>query len=389
MVYHFRNFLGNCVELQEVNFCNLLSLRQLQDEPNPTLEAEGEGEPLIDNLWHFHPHIWEKVKERFSTVDQLYAAILDIHTELRELKEKYRDQSADFLDLSLEYNLNGGVSSTYFLVDDEGTPQYVVKPLDEDGGAINSKSHVSPFHESPYRKNMPLYRICMREVAAYRIAQRIGIGSIVPKTEFSVLESASFHDFFEGISVQERKRYLDFCGSPDKEKLCSVQEFIPDSKSLFEALQELQMAKLSNEEIAGRFDQKDFEEVNILIWTTYDTDAHASNILVYSKGVDEIGNEVLGLKKIDNGLAFPDENQSLRNSLIHMKNADRELSSLSKAKILAIDADELIEELISVNLESAASALKERISILQNIVKRENITIKQINSELLKIGIKR
>lgn len=389
MVYHFRNFLGNYMELQEVGFCNLFALNGLSKEPSLHIEVEGGDEPLLENFWHFHPHIWGKVKEKFSTVEELYAAILDIHEELGELKRKYRDQAIDFADFDLEFNRSGGVSSTYFLIDDAGDPKYVVKPLDEDGGAINSRSHSSPFHESPFRKNMPLYRIAMREVAAYRFAQKMGIGSIVPKTEFSILESPHFHDFFEGISHDERKRYLDICGSPDKEKLCSVQEFVPDSKSLFEALQDLQMAKLTNEEIAERFDQKDFEEANILIWTTYDTDAHSNNILVYPKGVDSLGNEILGLKKIDNGLAFPDKNESLRNSLIHMKNATLELSSLSKAKILAIDTDELAAQLGQLGLESASVALKERISLLKDLAKRENMTIKQINTELSKIGIKR
>lgn len=377
------------MELQEVNFRKLFALKDLIDEPSSQILIEGGDDPFLENLWRFPPHIWGKIKTKFTTVEELYAAILDIHEELGALKKEYRDQAIDFAGFDLEFNRNGGVSSTYFLIDDAGTPKYVVKPLDEDGGAINSRSYSSPFHESPYRKNMPLYRIAMREVAAYRLAQKMGIGSIVPKTELSIIESPAFHDFFEGISIEERKRYLDICGSPDKEKLCSVQEFVPNSKSLLEALQDLQMAKLTNEEIAERFDQKDFEEANILIWTTYDTDAHSGNILVYPKGVDSLGNEILGLRKIDNGLSFPDKNESLRNSLIHMPNATLELSLSAKAKILAIDVDSLVSELEQLGLESAGKALRTRISLLKELAQQEHMTIKEINTELSKIGNKR
>ncbi|MBX7065763.1 MAG: hypothetical protein K1X28_00890 [Parachlamydiales bacterium] len=377
------------MEIQEVELPNPLVL-------NPWLEStsaqEGvlqlEEEPLKENFWGFSYYTWLAVKEKFGSVEKLYAAIQDIHRQIKELKEEYRKQGIELPDLTVEYNTDGGVSGSYFLIDAEGKRRFVVKPLDEDAGAIHSISYSSPFLESPFRDNMPLYRSSMREVLAYRVAQLIGASSIVPKTDFVVMKSEQFHDLFESLTPDERKRYLEIIGEPDKEKLCSVQEYVENAKSLFEALHDLQMSGLSDEEIANRFDQKDFEEANMLLWTTYDTDGHSGNFLVYSKGVDAVGNEILGLKKIDNGLAFPDKNKQLRNNLAYMPNAKRELSEETKAKILAIDPDALAAEFEKVGLESAIPAMRARISTLQELVMRENITIGDINSELSKIGRK-
>lgn len=377
------------MELQEVDFANPLTFNPwLDGPPAPVMELKVDEEKLKENLWGFSYYSWPKIKKKFGTVEKLYAAIEDIHRNIQDLREKYRDQATGFPDLRVEYNLDGGVSGSYFLVDENGKRKFVVKPLDEDAGAIHSRNYPSPFSMSPFCSNMPLYCLSMREVLAYRVAQMIGVKDVVPKTEFGILKSEVFHDFLEGIRADERKRYTEACGVPDKEKLCSVQEYVEDAKSLFEALQDLQGLSLSDDEIAARFEQKNFEEANILLWTTFDTDGHSSNFLVYSKGVDAIGNEILALKKIDNGLAFPDKNQQLKNSLSFMPNATRELSDEAKAKILAIDVDQLAAQFEKVGLESATAALKERISFLQELVKREKITIRELNNELYQ-GLKR
>lgn len=377
------------MELLEVDFANPLTFNPwLEESSASVIEMEGGEEKLKENLWGFSYYSWMEIKKKFGTVERLYAAIQDLHREIQELKEKYRDQATSLPDLRIEFNADGGVSGSYFLVDENGKRKFVVKPLDEDAGAINSRDYSSPFNTSPFRDNMPLYRLSMREVLGFRIAQMIGVESVVPKTEFAILESEVFHDFLEAIRADERKRYTETCGFPDKEKLCSVQEYVEDAKNLFEALQDLQALNLSDDEIAARFDQKNFEEANILLWTTFDTDGHSGNFLVYSKGIDAIGNEILALKKIDNGLAFPDKNQQLRNNLSFMPNAGQELSDESKAKILAIDVEKLAAEFEKVGLESAIPALKERIPFLQELVKREKITIREINNELSRIGKK-
>jgi hypothetical protein len=342
--------------------------------------------PLKEDLWSFG-FFWLEVLRQFSSVEQLYAAITDLYGDIAELKEAFRSRAESYRG-EIERNEGRGVSGSYFLVDDEGVRRFVIKPLDEDAGCIHSDGFATPFWMSPLRSNMPLYFSSMREVLAYEIAKTIGVESIVPKTTFGIFESEKFHDFSDGIAIEELKQFIETCGLGDKEKFCSVQEYVANSKSLFEALQDLQMAGLTDEEIGQRFDQKDFEDANILLWTTYDTDGHMGNFLVYPKGVDEIGNEILGLKKIDNSLAFPDKNQQLRNNLSYLPNANCELSDEAKAKIAAIDVEKLAKQMEEMGLDSAVGAMKTRIEALQKIAQTPGMTIKEINQAMTKIGKK-
>ncbi len=382
------------MKLEELYCSNILSINTYESNEywpdltskNISLPVSTTEEHLNENLWSFF--FWFEVVQQFSTVGQLYDAIQDIYEKIKELKERFRSMALPFPDFRVEPNGSRGVSGSYFLVDDEGQKRYVVKPLDEDAGCIHSDGFASPFDSSPFRSNMPLYLSSMREVLAYLTAQSIGVDSVVPKTVLAILESDQFHDFSQGIDPDELQRYLEYCDPADREKLCSVQEYVQNSKSLFEALHELEMESLSDDEIANRFDQSDFEDANILLWTTYDTDGHMGNFLVYPKGVDEIGNEILGLKKIDNGLAFPDKNQQLRNNLSYLPNAKRELSEVGRAKIAAIDIDLLAKQFEQMGLESAIPAMRERISFLQQIAQQPGITLKEINTVMSKIGKK-
>ena len=355
--------------------------------PPPIDDILPAEEPLKENLWSFE-FSWTQIKETFCTVEQLYAAIQDLYDSIREIKESYRELAATFPDLKIESNSGRGVSGSYFLIDEEGKRHFVIKPLDEDVGCIHSDGYATPFYSNPLRKNIPLYRSSMREVLAYQVALSIGVESVVPKTTLGIFKSDQFHDFADGINHSELKRFFEHCPSADKEKLCSAQEYVQNSKQLMEALQDFQMQSLSDEEIASRFDQRDFEDANILIWTTYDTDGHGGNILVYPKGTDEIGNEILGLKKIDNGLAFPEKNQALRNSLAYMPNAKLALSEEGKAKIAAIDIEALAKQFEEMDLEGAIPALRERIAHLKTLAKEPEITIKDINKAISKIGKK-
>ncbi len=344
-------------------------------------------EQLKNDLWSFG-FFWREIVEKFSTVDRLYAAIQDLRQIIQSAKEKFGPTPIAFSGFQIEPNSDRGVSGSYFLIDESGTKRFLIKPLDEDAGCIHSNGFASPFTMSPLRANMPLYLSSMREVLASLVAESIGVGSIVPKTTLGIFESDQFHDFSKGIHVDELQRYLDVCGPADKEKLCSVQEFVPNAKTLFEGIHELEMAGLSDDEIADRFDQKDFEDANILMWTTYDTDGHMGNFLVYPKGVDQIGNEILGLKKIDNGLAFPEKNQQFRNNLSYLPNAKRELSEEGRAKIEAIDINALSLQFEKMGLEGSTFALKERMVALKELASKPGVTIKEINTEMSQLGKK-
>lgn len=359
--------------------------------------------PLAFDFWDFGSY-WGKIKKTYRTVGNLYRALKEKIQALFDTRESSRPQierNSALASLALEVRENGtywidspnliriqkGISSSYFLKDDAGNNQFVVKPIDEDTGCLNNpKGYATPFDFSPIRAYMPLYLSAFRESAAWEIANEIGIGSIVPKTSLAILECDSFADFSDRVSQKEFNFYREQVGSSGREKLCSVQEFVPNSKSLLEALQELQQLGLSDEEIGQRFDQKDYEEINILLWITYDTDGHSGNFLCYPKGADSLGNEILGLKKIDNGLAFPDRNKQLRNHLKYLPNAHLPLSKEGKAKIAAIDVEEIVRTLKIYHLDSAIHAFRERIAYLKKLAKKPEITIKEINHKMGKIG---
>lgn len=252
-----------------------------------------------------------------------------------------------------------GVSGTYFLKD-----QFVIKPFDEEAGCVhNPKGFQGHGSNNFLRNNLPLYHAAMREALAYKIALEMGLGGVVPHTKLALIRADQFYDCEEGVSSQE--------------KLCSVQEYVRNSKNLFETLFQLEGEGLNESEIEARFDQNDFEEVNLLVWVTGDTDAHMGNILAYPK---EEG--LFGLKKIDNGLAFPDANDACFNSLVAFKKAKEPLSDTMKEKIAGLKVDKLAKQLTIYGLGSAVPALRERVLLIQELALVPDMTIRELNRRL-------
>jgi hypothetical protein len=219
------------------------------------------------------------------------------------------------------------------------------------------------------------------------MAEFLGLSSVVPRTSFAIVHSDQFFDLFQNISPREMQTYLETIGPADKEKLCSVQEFVHPSKMLWQAIEDLQSASLLDEEIVNLFDQKDFEDANLLLWITGDADGHSGNFLVTPKRVDEIGNQIFGLKKIDNGLTFPEINGQLINTLSHLPNAKRPLSDAALSKIEKLNADAMEDILTQHGLGGASPAMKARIEALQQITKKHpEMSLKAINKSMAKIN---
>ncbi len=364
--------------------------------------------PTPSDKWGFGWD-WYSIVQDFPTVESLYAAIQQRRGQIAQVKETWRPYiraiggfdpiHLGLNELSFGRNKQGaylfpqdslspisdGISGSYFLSDENGQVRYVVKPIDEDICCLNNRKGFStPYAESTIRKNMPLYLSSMREVAAYETAKLLGVTNVAPRTALAILESDAFHDQLDEIDPSERERYERLItAKPIREKLCSVQEFVPNSKVLSEGLQNLQLAGLSDEEIAARIDTRDFEDANILLWCTYDTDGHMGNFLVYPKSTDAIGNEILGIKKIDNGLAFPEKNEQLRNNLRYLPNAKTPLTAEGRAKIAAIPIEALADRLEQFGLEGSALALKERLLFLKKLVaENPEMTIKEIDQKM-------
>jgi hypothetical protein len=270
--------------------------------------------------------------------------------------------------------IEDGISGSYFLVNPEGVPKFVVKPMDEDISALNNPKGYGCFYfENMF--DMQLYRAVFREMAVSSMAKSIGVSSVAPETALAILESERFFD------VADIEPTL---GPKNKEKLCSCMEFIPNSQHLGETLQTLQQMGLSDEEIRQRFDQDDFEDANILIWATGEQDAHLWNLLTCVKGYDACGNEIYGIKKIDNGLCLPENPSGFnRNGLAYMPNARLPLSDRALTKIFAMNPDAIANILQKNQLQAAIPATMERIARLKAIVSENTqLTVHQINTSL-------
>lgn len=346
--------------------------------------------------------IFERVNKRIGNV---YTRIIGRHDQIRSIREYFRSyieerKSIDPFYSDLEswsayvaengtYHMSSlmpvedGISGTYFLADSYGTPQCVIKPFDEEAGCLNNpKSFHRITDNCSIRDYVSLYHSAMREVLAYQVALQVGVQTVAPKTVLAIIQAEQFHDYSQKMARGALPYYLHACGPIDQEKLCSVQEYVPNAQPLGHLIHHFEDIGLSNEEIAERFDQDDFEDVNILLWTTYDTDGHLWNFLTYPKMIDSLGREIFGIKKIDNGLSFPEKNRQLRNHLLLLNNAKRPLSPYGRMKIANIDVRALVEQCEIYGLENSIPALKERIVALQKIIQMPQITIEGINNAL-------
>jgi hypothetical protein len=313
-------------------------------------------------------------RDEIKKIVEIARTILQPSFELSECASVVAPGGTYHVDSANLVPIPDGISGSYFLFDSSGNTTFVIKPVDEDISCLNNPKGFG-FDQFHNMFNTQLYRSVFRENAVCLLAGEIGVSSIAPKTTLAIIESDQFYD------VADKDPLL---GPVTKEKLCSCMEFVQNSKSLFEANQDLQWLGLSDEEIANRYDQTDYEETNILLWATGERDGHGGNILVYPKGTDSIGNEVFGLKKIDNGLSLPEEDTPfLRNSLTYMPNAKRPLSANAIEKILKMDTVAIAKILQSNYLDGSVHATTQRIERLKEIVTNEpTLTIKEIHQKL-------
>jgi len=305
--------------------------------------------------------------------------------ELKALKEEWRsiiqsrlidkypafyNQLESILKKGELIQVSEGLGGTYFLLNEKKEICFVIKPMDEDILCLNNyKDFATPFNnkEMRVRAEIPLYRSCQNSAAAASLARLINLPEVTPNTYIAIIKSHHFYDL-SNIELQE------------KEKLCSVQEYLPHSQELYDQLQEWIKEGLSDSAIGELIDQQDFEEANLFIWLCFDNDAHVGNFRSFKKSTG-----LFGLKKIDNNLTFPEKNRDLLNCLSLFPNAEKSLSESSRELINNIPFTQIANELIFYDLESSLPALKERLSLLQELIKKREITIREINNEMMNL----
>ncbi|MBS0628800.1 MAG: hypothetical protein JSS30_01085 [Verrucomicrobia bacterium] len=223
---------------------------------------------------------------------------------------------------ALLFSLPAFSAPVYFLIDQNQTPQYVIKPVE------------------PKCPKMRDYISCRRtaqaEALAYALADTIGLSHLTPETHLAVIPFGSV------------------------EKLCSIQEYLHKIENLRDLAEEWLKAGLEDNELLGLIDPSNFEELFLFILLCYDTDAHANNI--YARK-NEAG--IYHLIKLDNGLTFPDKNKQLFNALYLLPQARNKFSERMIEKIETLPMERLEENFAQFEMQDAFPAFKKRVEILK------------------------
>ena len=372
---------------------------QKPEEAPPDKTSNEEPLTVEDKKTHpFGLFFFDKISH-LKSLDHLYRYIARRRSEIAERKshfsplvESLKILYSDFYTSFQQTHRTGSLQpveeagAAYLLCDKNAKPKFIVKPVDEDIFCLGNRKGFAGIHTGYHMKKwIPLYRSAQTSVLCYEVAQIIQT-FITSQTSMAIVKDEGFHDLFEQAGLSYKDSLIAKGGNPDKEKLCSIQRYTENSKDLFEVLNHLQSMKLSDREIEKIFDQTDFEEVNLFVWTTYDTNGYLGSFCVYVKEVDPLGREILGIKKIDNSLAFPEKNEQLRNGLIHLPNTKRPLSENAKEKIMYIDVDAIVNRLCFYEMDECIDAFVERIEILKKLAQREGMSIYEINYRMCLIG---
>ncbi len=264
-----------------------------------------------------------------------------------------------------------GSSSVYLLSTQEHSPYFIIKPVDECAYCLNNaKNLATPFTKTQKHNTFPspLYHAAQTEALCYELALLCNLSSITPKTHLSLLSHPKFFSPFQKTDI-----------ATDLEKLCSLQEYVANSTSLYEVLEALFSYGYTEEEIQEYFDVEDFEDLSLFLWITCDSDAHPQNFRVYHKCQSPLGHPIYGIKKIDNALAFSPIHTEFSPILTYFPHAEKRLSQRIRQKIQELPTHKIQQTLNKYCFSSAFPALHERIRLLQDLSQKSHVTYLDIN----------
>lgn len=309
-----------------------------------------------------------RVIDRYES--RLSELIASRKEEIAEQKEHWREKACQIrkdnpvffteLDEALLFGtlspIPSGTGSTYLLTSQGNEPLFVIKPCDEAALCLhNPKNFASPFYDSVYRvrTHIPLYRTAQTDALAYQVACELGVGSFTPEAHLAILS----HPVFYG---------------EEKEKLCSVQRFLPCQYNLVELIQSLLDRGVPQTSWVSQLADRS-EKMMLYIWCIGDTDAHVDNFPILNE---------MEVVKIDNSLSFPDVNSHLFDALFYLPHARNLLSEEGKKYIQTIPKERIVEKMHFFEMQSAASAFLERVSLLQALAERDGLTLAEIELRL-------
>ncbi|NDD58431.1 MAG: hypothetical protein EBZ47_04155, partial [Chlamydiae bacterium] len=350
-----------------------------------------------NDIFHFG-EIWEHVESLHISMEQIIEAIQVTRAYIQQVKEKwrdycfqedpvYRDNLSKLMEHGDLYLSPTGAGCAYILKDQQGSPKYIIKPVDEDILCLNNcKLHGNPFLDKHFLTNIPQYRSVISDILSYKVALLLGLDQITPKTNLQILSSTKFHDV-SGVLSEDHFSIKDMIGCGDTEKLCSVQEFVPNSVSACDKIYEWMMNGETEETIYQKIRRQDLEDINLLLWITFDGDANGGNFLLQPCEDHEHPESLYRLIKIDNNMTFPEKNTDFCNFLLALDQNREGLSSYLREKIFSIDYLLIAQQMISLDFScDSISACLERIHIIRELATRETISMYEINLRMLFLG---
>jgi hypothetical protein len=265
--------------------------------------------------------------------------------------------------------ISEGTAAAYTLYNLENEPCFIIKPTDECMFCLNNpKSHAFICKEP--QNYIPLYRSAQTEAFCYELAKMCKLEHVTPKTALAFLAHPNFSYSDPNLA----------------EKLCSIQEYLKDTFSLRKILQEFFRLGLSEEEIRNHFDQESFEDLILFLWMIADTDAHVENFRVYLKKNSPSDRPIYGLKKIDNSLSFPEKTLPFSHALMYFPNAVLPISDRIRVHVQSLPIAKIQALMQSFHLEDAYEAFEKRMTALQKILEKKDITYYECSLQLVLLG---
>jgi len=345
-------------------------------------------------------------KQELYYKQELNNDIVKARKYILQLKERWKDKlkqipRSDWLKTvsnQLSYPqytlkpLTGGAGGAHCLYDGKGRPLYIVKPLDQDVGAFNNaKGNASLDLIHGVRNDIPPYSSVQNETLAYQVAEYLGFAANIPRTEMLIFENPVFHDITDNTRElhDQKENLFKAIGAPDREKICSIQEYIQDSEELgdwqdkmevigqFEDWTEAQM----HHKIKENLDPQSVENCLIFSVIIGEKDANPGNYRVY---LNESTHK-WGMKKVDTALCFGENNQDLLTGFpVYL--LETTLSEDLCQRILNINVEEVVNHMRFYDKSDAAiNAFRDRMALLKELAQVTPLTFKEIKEALKKL----
>ncbi len=340
---------------------------------------------------------WDYIKDHNTSADHFAKQILERRQEIAEQKKEwtpYTQQTKNpFFFCSIEQALNTGYlepskegcGGAYVLYNEEHKPLFIIKPVDEEILCLNNrKSFASPFIDPSFRArdDIPLYRSAQTDLVCYEVAKLIGIEGITPKADIHILTSSVFYDISSACQADTHP-LKDKVGIADNEKLCSVQEYIPDTFPMSHQIYQWLSQGYPPARMLDLLDPGDFEDANLLVWMTYDTDAHPGNFLLSKKPCAPGENSLFHIKKIDNSLSFPEKHSQFMNFLMFLDVEKKPLSAALRDKIRIVPIEQITSCMGKTGMSMASIiSFVERAHVIKGLAIRPLISIYEMNLRL-------